>query len=162
MTYVAETWQLTARDFDPMELFQQKSLRSLQNLPDNTANVATLGLLAILPIQIIVESRALNLFVALISDRESLEFKIAERQIGMKDSSSTSWFVYVQSLLHKYGLRTAHELLTATPSRTAWKETVKQATLHQWSSYCQEESQRKNLLRYISFTTLEADKVAPI
>ena len=133
-----------------------------QNLPDNTVNSATLGLLGVLPVQHVVEARALNLLVAFISDSESLEYKIALRQIGMKDPSSTSWFVYIQGLLHKYELGTVHQLLEATPSRTAWKENVKRAIGLQWASHCHVDNQMKQSLHYISPTTLEADKVVPI
>lgn len=162
LTYGTETWQLGNREYEPFELFQRKTLRCLQNLPDNTANVATLGLMGLLPVQYIVEARALNLLVSIITDRESLEFKIATRQIGTKDYSSNSWFIYVQVLLRKYDLDTVHQLLQTTPSRTAWKDRVKQATRQHWSSFCQEEVKIKSSLNYISKRTLEVGKVAPL
>ena len=162
LTYGAEVWQLKSREYEPMELFQRKALKCLQSLPENTANIATLGLLGVLPTQYLVEAKALNLFVSIIRDSESLEFKVALRQLGMKDSSSASWFVYVQDLLHKYNLRTVHHLLADTPSRTAWKEEVKRATRLKWLTLCQEEVQKKRSLRYISPTTLHADKVSMI
>jgi hypothetical protein len=160
LTYGAEVWQLTDRDYAPLEIFQRKILRSLQCLPDNTANCATLGLLGVLPVQYTVESKALNLLVAFISNTDSLEHKVALRQIGTKDSSSNSWFTYVQGVLHKCELGTIHQLLAHTPGRTAWKDSVKCATRLRWMKHCQEEVQSKSSLRYISPTTLDADKVS--
>ena len=162
LTYGAETWQMAACEYEPMELFQRKSLRALQSLPDNTANVATLGLLGLLPVQMVVESKALNLLVALLRDRESLEYDIAIRQLAVKDNASNSWFIFIQGLLFKYQLPTAHDLIQELPSKTLWKATVRQAVIKLWTSHCRSELLTKSSLKYMSPHSLNAEGVAPV
>ena len=40
----------------------------------------TLGLLGILPVEAVIDKNALNLFMNVISDKNSIEYQIAERQ----------------------------------------------------------------------------------
>ena len=160
LIYGAELWQLSGAEAEPLERFQRKTLRALQGLPDNTANAASLGLLGILPVLTTIESRALKLLVDIFSDRTSLEYQIAVRQLALKDESSSSWFVYIQGVLHKYKLPTAHQLLESTPSWSSWKETVKRAGNQHWVQYCQHELQERSTLQHLSASSLSPGTVA--
>ena len=61
-----------------LETFQRKSLKQIQSLPDKTPNVVTLGLVGILPVEAVIDKNALNLFMNVISDKNSIEYQIAE------------------------------------------------------------------------------------
>ena len=53
-----------------LEKFQRKSLNQKQLLSDKTQNVMTLGHLGILPVEVVIDRNALNLFMSIISDKD--------------------------------------------------------------------------------------------
>ena len=57
----------------------------------------------------------------MIRDENSIEYEIAQRQVGMKDSPCESIFTYIQSSLSHYDLPSVFELLTKPPPKEAWK-----------------------------------------
>ena len=106
-----------------LETFQRKSSKHIQSLPDKTPNVVTLGLLGILPVEAAIDKNALNLFMNVISDKNSIEYQIAERQLAMKDSREKSWFNYIQSILETYNMPSIYSLFDEQPSKSKWKKT---------------------------------------
>ena len=90
--YGLEILSLKKKDVETLEMFQRKSLRQIQGLPDKTPKGITLALLGILPLESIIHKNALNLFMSISRNKHFLEHKIAERQIAMKDFEDKSWF----------------------------------------------------------------------
>ena len=84
ITHGLEFLTLTKKDIEMLEKFQRRSLKQIQSLPDKTPNVVTLGLLGILPVEAVIDKNALNLFMNVISDKNSIEYQIAKRQLAMK------------------------------------------------------------------------------
>ena len=78
ITYGLEVLTLTKKDIEMLETFQRKSLKQIQSLPDKTPKVVTLGLVGILPVEAVIDKNALNLFMNVISDKNSIEYQIAE------------------------------------------------------------------------------------
>ena len=94
------------------------SLKEIQSLPDKTLNVSTLGLLGILPVEAVGDKNAPNLFMNVISDKNSIEYQIAERQFAMKDSQEKNWFNYIKSILETYNMPSIYSLFNEQPSKS--------------------------------------------
>ena len=73
------------KDIGCLEKFQRKSLRQLQGLPDTTPNCVTLVLLGILPTESVIHKNSLNLFMNITRNKHFIEYKVAERQLVMKE-----------------------------------------------------------------------------
>ena len=123
ITYGLEVLTLTKKDIELLEKFQRKSLKQIQSLPDKTPNVVTLGLLGILPVEAVINKNALNLFMNVISDKNSIEYQIAERQLAIKDSQEKSWFNYIKLILETYNMPSIYSLFDEQPSKSKWKKT---------------------------------------
>jgi hypothetical protein len=98
--------------------FQIKSLKQLQWLPSRCSNATVYLLLGAEPIQATINKRMLSLFGQIIRDQNSVENKIAYRQIVIYDLNSKSWFSKLKMVLMKYGLPEAFHLLQNPPKKT--------------------------------------------
>ena len=129
MLYGSELWQLTNSEVETLEVFQRNKIKQLQGLPSRTSNVAALGLMGILPVQAEINKRVLTLFRNLVHDTSSLEYGICLRQLALKLAlkSPRSRSLLTYGILSKYGLPSAQNILLDTPSKLAWKATVRDA-----------------------------------
>jgi hypothetical protein len=153
LLYGAELWTLDPKQIQRLETFQLGKLRHIQNLPERTANIAVLGLIGLRPVEAELDIRILGLFRRLIENKESVEYKVAQRQLALKSSSSKSWFMYVDRILDKYGLPSAHELMETETSVSAWKKLVKSVVDTYWEGkLCTQAN--KSSIRYLSGHTL--------
>jgi hypothetical protein len=66
-----ETLQLSLDDMETLERFQRQFIRCIMHLPKGTANSAVHLLTGLLPVQAVVEKRALVLFINMISEKDS-------------------------------------------------------------------------------------------
>ena len=71
---------------------QRTILRHIQNLPPNTAlTAAVYGLLGGRPIEQELDLRKLTLLGNILSQKFTLEYEIAQRQMAVKDLNSNRW-----------------------------------------------------------------------
>lgn len=152
LTYGLESLQLTAGNIEELERFQRKTMRRIQHLPDGTSNVAVLMLLGILPVQAIVERRALVFFVSLIEDPTSIEAKIVHRQLAVKDCTSHSWLIYLKKCFTKYDLPSPHSLLLNPPEKRTWKKIVKDQVSRFWLEQMLQEAGTKATLLNVNLS----------
>ena len=68
----------------------------------------------------------------------------------MKDESACSWVWHVQSLLQRYRLPSAFELLHEQPSKEQWNYRVRKAVLTLWVKQPKDEARIKKTLAYIN------------
>ena len=86
-------------------------LKSIQHLPDRTADEAVYYLLGEIPIQARIDRQGLILLAGIVRN-EGIEKDLAIRQLSIKKRNSNSWFVRVDQTLSKYGLRSAVDITT--------------------------------------------------
>lgn len=69
--------------------------------------------------------KALNLFGNICrSSQDSVEWRVAERQLGLKNMNSHSWFVDIKKLFSKYEMGNPNEyLLYSDYTKLEWKRT---------------------------------------
>jgi hypothetical protein len=160
MLHGAELWQLTGTQLDRLELFQRDKLKQLQGLPPRTADIATLGLIGVFPIEAVIHKKALMLFRSLIEDRSGIEYEICLRQLALKQPDTRSWTGYIQPILKMYGLPSAFSLILNTPGKIKWKLTVKSAIETYWEDVFISKGTAKSSLRFLSKDTLSPKKPA--
>ena len=125
MTYGLEVFELTAKEVHQLEKFQRSTLRLIQNFPINTAICAVYGLLGIRPMQQELDLRKLTLLGNVLSNRDSIEYQIAQRQLAVKSLDSKSWFSSCNRLLYKYGLPNLYNADKTFESMEKWKSLIK-------------------------------------
>ena len=118
MTYGLEVFELTAKEEHQLEKFQRSTLRLIQNFPINTAICAVYGLLGIRPMQQELDLRKLTLLGNVLSNRDSIEYQIAQRQLAVKSLDSNR-------LLYKYGLPNLYNADKTFESMEKWKSLIK-------------------------------------
>ena len=130
--YGLEIMGLTDANKKEIAAYQKKTLKQIQHLSDRVADEAVYLLLGALPVPARIDLNQLTLFRMTIAN-ESIESRIAERQLALKSAKSKSWFVEVNKLLSKYGLPSAHDLLAELPSKHLWKVLVHKAVHNFWN-----------------------------
>ena len=159
-TYGLESITLAKKDVDSLEKYQRGLLRQLQTLPDRCANIPVYTLLGAKPIDVVLDSRALSFFANMIRDKNSIEFKIINRQLAVKDADSASFTITIRRLLQKYDLPDAYDLIRNTPSK--WKRMVKEATNNTYRKDVIEVMKNKTSLRYMAVQKHPLDEPHPL
>ena len=150
----SELWMLDHKHIKQLELFQRTKLRQLQGLPDRASNAAVLGLIGVWPVEAEIDRRTLNLFRNIAGAPDSVEYRIALRQLAIKNLSSNSWFTRVIKTLYKYKLPTAHAILADPPSRYRWKKTMKNQISCHWSNSIRETAANQSSMKCVSHSSL--------
>ena len=161
LLYGMELWALNDKQIHKLETFQLGKLKKIQNLPDRTASVAVLGLIGQLPMEAELDMRALGLFRRVIDDKNSVEYKVAYRQLALKGPESNSWFMYVDGMLQKYNLPSADMIFKSSTPIKVWKDMVKTAVGAFWEKKLKNQA-NKSTIRFISEDSLDMNKPACI
>ena len=127
----------------------KKVLKSIQHLPDRTADEAVYYLLGEIPIQARIDRQGLILLAG-IARNEGIGKDLAMRQLSIKKRNSNSWFVRVDQTLSKYGLRSAIDIITNPPQAEAWKTEIDDAIWGFWHKKRLESASTKPSLRYLN------------
>ena len=98
----------------------------------------------------------------MIRDKNSIEFKIINRQLAVKDTDSASFTITIRRLLQKYDLPDAYDLIRNTPSKEEWKRMVKEATNNTYRKDVTEEMKNKTSLRYMAVQKHPLDEPHPL
>ena len=117
-------FSLTGKAIQSMEKMQRTILRHIQNLQPNTALSAVYGLLGVRPIEQELDLRKLAFLGNILSQKSTLEYEIAQRQMAVKYLDSNSWFSDCRRL-HKYGLPNIYILDTQIESLEGWRAKLK-------------------------------------
>ena len=112
-----------------LEQFQRTTLRLIQNFPINTAISAVYGLLGIRPMQQELDLRKLTLLGNVLSNRDTLEYQIAQRQLAVKSLDSKSWFSSCNRLLYKYMLPNLYTVDQTFECMEKWKSEISGALM---------------------------------
>lgn len=159
MLYGLEVCSLRQADVGILEGVQKGILRRLQCLPDRAANVAVHCLLGMRPIEQELDARKLSLLASVLYDEESLEHEIALRQLAVKDTNDSSWFMQCNTLLHKYDLPNIFRIRDAFKSKGALKEAIKQGVDSYVTTQWQSEATDRSTLRYLNVNSCAVGKV---
>ena len=79
LLYGVDVQLLKVEDTENLERVQRQCLKQFQGLPDNTSNSVCLALLGIPPIETILHKNLLNMFVNMVRNENSIEYKNSQR-----------------------------------------------------------------------------------
>jgi hypothetical protein len=118
--------------------------------------------MGIAPVSAEIDINAICLFRTAVADRTSVEYRLARRQLALKDPNSSSWFVHISKKLQEYNLPSAHEVLENTPRKGQWNNKVRKAVIKHWEALHAEEIERKPMstIRHMSKESLSLSKPA--
>ena len=151
LTYGLEIFTISSAQFKPIELYFRGLLKMIQHLPKSTANAACYILTGTVPVEATVHIRILTLFGSIMRDKNSVEYKIMERQLAFKGSKSNCWAVHVKKLLVTYKLPTpAAMLYDDSPSKEAWKQTVQTHVREHWRREIIQQAHSMSSLLYLN------------
>ena len=104
----------------------------------------------------------LSLFGQIIRDQNSMENKIAYKQIAIYDLISKSWFSKLKMVLMKYGLPEAFHLLQNPPNKLEWKTMVDKKVNQFWIDSLVEDKNSKSSLNLMSVNTCKIRQYHPV
>ena len=162
IVYGLEAVLLSHKEFECLEKFQRQSLRQIQGLPDKTPNGITLALLGILLLETVIHKNALNLFMSIARNCDTMEYDITMRQLVMKKECEKSWFNYIKNLLDLYCLPSVFELFNAPPSKSEWKDLLNKSVNSVIEKKWRNEIEQKSSLKYVNPEVIKVSKCHPI
>ena len=149
-SYGLEALLLSPKEVTRLEDFYRSNLRAIQVMPKSTATAIIHLLLGVPPFEAQLHISTITFFTNALRREDSLEYSVIQRQLVMKDESAHSWVWHVQSLLQRYRLPSAFELLHEQPSKEQWKYRVRKAVLTLWEKQLKDEARTKKTLAYIN------------
>jgi hypothetical protein len=150
MFYGLETLLPSGKSFETLEKQYNKMIKQILSLPINTAEPTIYIISGLLPAEAEVHKRAITLFGCICrSGKTSTEWKIAERQLSIKNSKSKSWFIDIKRLFIKYGIGDPYEFLDTILSKHQWKSLIKSKIHSYWISTISEVCNLYSSLKYL-------------
>ena len=129
MFYGLETLLPSGKSFETLKKQYKKMIKQVLSLPINTADPTIYIISGLLPAEAEVHKRAIIWFGCICrSGKTSTEWKIAERQLSIKNSKSKSWFIDIKRLFIKYGIGDPYEFLDTAIKISMEKPDKKQNT----------------------------------
>jgi len=115
------------------------------------ANPSIYILSGLLPVEAEVHKKALNLFGNICrSSQDSVEWRVAERQLGLKNMNSHSWFVDIKKLFTKYEMGNPNEyLLYSDYTKLEWKNMINKRVNIYWAERITFEAKAFNSLQHL-------------
>ena len=143
----------TGKALDTLEIQYKKLLKQILSLPSTTADPAVYLLSGLLPAEALIHKRMLTLYgnITRLSD-DSVEKRLAKRQLEVKSFKSHSWFIAVKKLLILYELPSAESLLDNPLEKLEWKKQVNKVINDHWTGKILCRSELYSSLRYLSKT----------
>ena len=122
----------------------------------------TLSLLGILPIEVVIHKNALNLFMNILREKDTVEYEIAERQLAMKDNNEKSWFNYIRAILDIYSMPSIFSLFEQEFSKSEWKELMNRSINSSVEAVWKSEIKSKSSLKYVNPDSLKVGQSHPV
>ena len=159
-TYGLDSIVLKKSHLTALEQYHRKTLRHLMSLPERTATEAVHLLAGIPPITAFIHQKALGLLGAITRTPESLLHQIGLRQLAVKDTNSSSWFVFMYQVTEKYDLPSPHELFESPVPKSKWKTMVKNHVYQHYDTTISQGARTKSTLKYLDIKSLTTTKMA--
>lgn len=141
LTYGLEILIPSGKPFDTLQLFYKRLLKQLLSLPQNIADPAIYILSGLLPMEAMIHLKCLTLFGNITrSSRNSIEWRLAERQLLGKSTDSKSWFIEIKKICLKYDIHDCYKYLTLPLEKAKWKLMINRKIHEYWVSRINEES----------------------
>jgi hypothetical protein len=129
---------------------EKRILKQIQSLPDSTCDGLAYLLLGAIPADIKIDQRRMGLIGTVMRAKDSVEYRLAQRQLATKDYKDKSWFAETNRLLLSYNLPSAHDILLEVPKKEHWKILVKKKIHDKVWPELKASVQSKSSARYVN------------
>ena len=117
MLHGIEMLTIRKGDINSLEIFQRKTLKQLQGLPKNASTAAVYLLVGAIPVEGLIHLRFLSTFGNIIQNTDTLEYRVAKRQLICKNGNTHSWFSTLTQIHEKYELPSPNTILETPPKK---------------------------------------------
>ena len=167
MVYGLEALVLEENELQQLESYHRQNLRYIQHLPKSTAIPALHLLLGVPPVEALIDLQVLSLLRNIIaidtpSPPSVFMKQLLERQLALKDLTSSSWAAHAKLLLIKYGLPPVQNLLENPPAKPTWKSMIREAVHKKWTEALQMEAAEKSSMSLINIEACSTRVMHPV
>ncbi|CAC5418774.1 unnamed protein product [Mytilus coruscus] len=150
MFYGLEILLPTGKNIELISKQYKRIIKQILSLPVNVADPAIYLKSGLLPAEAVIHTKGLILFGSICrAGCTSTEWKIAERQLGIKCIKSNSWFIAVKAVFLEYEIGDPYMYLFDYMSKMQWKNLLKQKVSNYWSNRIKQEITLFTSLKYI-------------
>ena len=143
LLYKLEIDQLSCCE-NKLNEFQNKTMKQLLGLPNNTPEWAIYCLTGLLPPEAIVHKKFLSTLGAICRSPGTTLWNLMERQVGMYNIMNTLWFSLA---LHK--LPEMYAVIAHPVKKNQWKKQVNRAVNRVWENWVERCSELYPSLRHL-------------
>ncbi|VDI60447.1 Hypothetical predicted protein [Mytilus galloprovincialis] len=159
LLYGLDVITLTTEDMKNLSTYFRKLLRQIQHLPDRTANVASHLLLGRITIESEIHKRILKTFGNIIRNENSIERKLAIRQLATKSLQSGSWFTKTVEIANIYDLPSPYDIIDNPPGKQLWKNLVNKTVGDHCIKQMISEAKSKSTLSRLNYENVKEGKI---
>ncbi|CAC5375544.1 unnamed protein product [Mytilus coruscus] len=157
LLYGLDVITLTTEDIKNLSTYFRKLLRQIQYLPDRTAKVASHLLLGRITIEI--HKQILKTSGNIIRNENSIERKLAIRQLATKSLQSGSWFTKTVEIANIYDLPSPYDTIHNPPGKQLWKNLVNKTVGNHCIKEMINEAQSKSTLARLNYENVEEGQI---
>ena len=136
---------------DRFRIISEKSVKTTPKSTRENCQCGSLSLVGVKTIEAQIDIKILTTFINIAMDTSTIEHQIALRQLLVKTDESSSWFIKVNHILHKYDLPEPEYLLQnirSDRSKQYWKRVMKRHVDSFWHFQNQQEVNGKSTLSH--------------
>ncbi|CAC5414884.1 unnamed protein product [Mytilus coruscus] len=154
MLYGLETLIPNGKNLHLINKQYKKMLKQILSLTTNLADPAVYIISGQLPAEAEIHKRALISFDNICrSGKSSMEWKIAERQLSIKNMRSNSWFIEIKKLCLKYDIDDPYSICFVVPlSKLLWKKLISTKVNGYWEKRINDGSKLYPTLSYLEMS----------
>ena len=131
-----------------LEICYQYFLRRIQCLP-NRDGIPWLYMAGTIPLEATLDQRNICFLNSIARNNQELK-EMLIRQCIMKGPTSTTWIIYVQKILQKYGLHSQIHILQNPDSNQQWKIKIIKVINYFWTKSFLKEAALKTSLYFLN------------
>ncbi|CAC5421449.1 unnamed protein product [Mytilus coruscus] len=151
LTYGLEVRVSTGKHLDLVQQQQHKRwIKQFLSLNVNVADPAVYILSGLLPLEAEIDIKIITLFGNITrSERSSIEWQLAERQLQIKTYSSNSWFIELKKICAKYEILDLLQYLENPLPKIKWKKMITTKIHKYWEDAITSKMKGYSTLRYL-------------
>ncbi|VDI14872.1 Hypothetical predicted protein [Mytilus galloprovincialis] len=151
LTYGLEVLIPTGKNLDLIQQQHKRWIKQILSLKLNVADPAVYMLSGLLPLEAEIHIKIITLFGNITrSERSSLEWRIAERQLQIKTYSSNSWFIDLKKICGKYDIIEIEQYLDKPLTKIEWKRFITKKIHKYWESDIKTKMKGYSTLKYLN------------
>jgi len=157
LLYGLEAVILKPSQIAELGVHHRRTLRQLQSLPTRVARCAIHLLAGMPPIEALLDIQLASLLLAVAKTPGHGLLGIGLHQLSMKDSKSSSWFLYCARRLTVYGLDPIDIILGQ-----CCHQRIKSTILQYWDDSLKEEALTKSTLKHLDVSQCSCRRIHPV